>query len=81
MTENTNETTTQTPTPEPTTTTTAQNPITRALGELVNTGISWAQYGLTMGQQSLQATARTLENTSSMLGALATRIQPPKTDE
>lgn len=42
--------------------------------ELVATGIGWAQYGLAMGRQSLQASARTLETAATFLGQISERL-------
>lgn len=41
---------------------------------LVGAGAAWARYGLTVARASLGATARTLEATAGLLGALSERI-------
>jgi hypothetical protein len=43
---------------------------------LVGAGTAWARYGLTVARASLGATARTLEATAGLLGALSDRIAP-----
>jgi len=58
-------------------------PSTSAIQELVATGLSWAQYGLAIGRQSLQTSARTLETAATFLGQLSERLvarpeEPPK---
>lgn len=47
---------------------------TNAIQELVATGVGWAQYGLAMGRQSLQASARTLETAATFLGQISDRL-------
>jgi hypothetical protein len=49
-----------------------------AIHELVATGLGWAQYGLAMGQHSLQASARTLETAATFLAQLSDRLAPSK---
>lgn len=51
---------------------------TSAINELVATGLGWAQYGLAMGRQSLQASARTLETAATFLAQLSDRLTPTK---
>jgi hypothetical protein len=41
---------------------------------LVGAGAAWARYGLTVARASLGATARTLEATAGLLGALSERF-------
>jgi hypothetical protein len=41
---------------------------------LVGAGAAWARYGLTIARASLDASARTLEATAGVLGALSERI-------
>jgi hypothetical protein len=50
------------------------------VAELIAVGDQWIRYGLTVGEQSLRATARTLEGTARLLGEIAGRLapEPPK---
>jgi vacuolar-type H+-ATPase catalytic subunit A/Vma1 len=45
-----------------------------AIEELVATGIGWAQYGLAMGRQTLQASAKTLDSAATFLGEISERL-------
>lgn len=48
----------------------------RELGRaLLGAGAAWARYGLTVARASLGASARTLDATSGLLGALSDRIE------
>jgi hypothetical protein len=38
-------------------------------------GAGWARYGLTIGRLALQQSAKTLEKTSEILGAVATKLE------
>ncbi|MFI5300832.1 MAG: hypothetical protein ACHREM_22345 [Polyangiales bacterium] len=38
-------------------------------------GAGWAKYGLTLGRMALTQSARTLESTSELLGALSKKIE------
>ena len=38
-------------------------------------GAGWAKYGLTLGRLALTQSARTLETTSELLGALAKKVE------
>jgi len=38
-------------------------------------GAGWARYGLTLGRLALQQSARTLESTADLLGAIANKVE------
>jgi hypothetical protein len=38
-------------------------------------GAGWAKYGLTLGRMALTQSAKTLESTSELLGALAKKVE------
>ena len=38
-------------------------------------GAGWARYGLTLGRLALQQSARTLESTADLLGAIASKVE------
>ena len=44
-------------------------------GELVKLGTAWLRYGLSVGESSLEASARTLQGTARVLGRIAARIR------
>jgi hypothetical protein len=43
-------------------------------------GAGWAKYGLTLGRLALNQSARTLETTSELLGALSKKIEKVAAD-
>ena len=46
--------------------------VARLITEL---GVGWAKYGLSIGRMALQQSARALETTGELLGAIATRVE------
>jgi hypothetical protein len=47
------------------------------VGEIVSLGSLWAKYGLTVGQQLLETTSRTLATTAKLLGETARNFEQP----
>lgn len=43
--------------------------------EVVKVGAAWLRYGLSVGESSLEASARSLESTARVLGRVAARIR------
>lgn len=42
-------------------------------------GVGWAKYGITMGRLALRQSAKALETTSDLLGAIAERVEKMST--
>ncbi len=51
-------------------------PVIEELDDLLSLGRMWARYGLQAGSRALQASARTLAVTSSLLNRLGEEIHP-----
>ncbi len=51
------------------------------VGSLVETGLAWARYGLTVGRMALETSAKSLQVTAGALGKLADNLEPAESDD
>jgi hypothetical protein len=73
---------TQTKDTTETTSTPSTDPRLEAVAhDLVELGSVWARYGLSIGRQALEASAKSLTHTANLLGQLADAVDGKKPEE